>query len=219
VKRDRIKYDYRLGDIVRGMHLPLVKQRKCHINRLPELIKRNYKNTIAYQYVVRSKSNNDIDLLHQIVNEFQLANKYVLPGNDEIVIHLRLGDVIENSKYTPAQHLAESLPSIGPGLPADTKYIEPLQFFIDKIQPYDHIDNITLVTSYHMVSDHVKSNDYLNAIVEYFLSRGKIVSIRDKKHPDDDFVYLCNSKLFLPTRGHFSYLAKQLVTRNRGTVL
>ena len=66
-------------------------------------------------------------------------------------------------------------------------------------------------------SDSKGSEWYKSKVVEFFTRRGYEVVQRLSALPDDDFVYLANSRYFLPTGGGYGGQASACVERLGGT--
>ena len=68
-----------------------------------EVVKNNeeFKNTILCKYLIQLQDElePDFDLLKKIVQEHTQEYKCEIPEENELVIHLRLGDIFQKSKY------------------------------------------------------------------------------------------------------------------------
>ena len=84
---------YRLGDMVKGK-----------INEKKEYQKGKYKNTIAGLYLEKTKNlaiNQryfNYKILDQIIQQKKKENNFILPSKEDIVIHLRVGDIMKLDK-------------------------------------------------------------------------------------------------------------------------
>ena len=65
---------------------------------LSEYIFRLFPNSIASQYLKRTKRVNDIPVLSNIVDEYVTSHNIDIPAEDVMVMHLRVGDVIDMTK-------------------------------------------------------------------------------------------------------------------------
>lgn len=59
-----------------------------------------YKNTILNSYLKKNKNNNtNLYLLLECIKEYNFKNKLPIPSYNEIVIHLRMGDVVDKKWF------------------------------------------------------------------------------------------------------------------------
>ena len=97
----------------------------------------------------------------------------------------------------------------------DYKYFEKN---IDKIK--DKIDQVTIVGGYHVKRNSTRSEIYLNKICNFISAKGLKVEKRINKYtPDEDFLYMCNSRFFLKTGGGYSDLINEMVKKNNNIFL
>jgi hypothetical protein len=140
-----------------------------------------------------------------------------------LVIHLRLGDVIEHSKYSSTQHWENYLNSEGPGL-SGYKYIKSKYFFINMIHKiqneHKNIDTITLIWGDHKnLKSLIKSNEYIEQLNDLFDKYHYKVNVYFNRDADEDFIYMSNAKYFVPTGGGFSKLISKMVEYDNNNVL
>ena len=65
-----------------------------------------------------------------------------------------------------------------------------------------------------------KSCKYIDVIKKYFENNGHTVELRLGKPPDDDFIFMTNSKYFIPScSGNYTLLVKKIVKILGGKVL
>ena len=70
-----------------------------------------------------------------------------------------------------------------------------------------NINEIILVGGYHRKNiDHSKSEEYIQKVKEFFENNNYIVETRIDGDPDDDFIFMCNAKYFVPSGGTYSLL-------------
>ena len=170
-------------------------------------IKHKYKNSIGDLYLKRNKSRKkNYELIKNIVNE-KSKNYKNLPKSNEVILHLRIGDSIKDFKNGRFIY--------------NKNYATRLEY-IDKIIPFLKNKNIILIYGSHNTESQNKIN--LNQIyikkLKDKLKKNKII-FKDKftGNPDDDFIYMCNSKTFIKSGGGFSQLISQIVKRKGGKVI
>lgn len=159
------------------------------------------------------------------------------PGDQDIaIVHLRLGDVLENNSTTveeflEGQHFDPRAPNIGfVGVKGSYNgnvsfgYVKPLSYYeaVVNILPL-HVRRIVLIGGSHKVLDMSKSLQYVEAIQTFFKNRGYDVMTRITTNPswqaaDEDFTFLSNAAHYVPGGGGYSYMAGKLVEYRGGRV-
>lgn len=215
-KIEHFSIPYRLGDMIKGWGRDDEKNGiKAHFKYYP--------NSIVSKYLKKTNDNNNIEVLNEVCDIIKKRNNVKIPFPNELVIHLRLGDVIENSKYSSTQHWENYLNSEGPGLPG-YKYIKPKSFFINVIKKiknkHKNIDKIILIWGDHKnLKSLKKSNEYIKRINDLFNRHHYDVNVFFNRDADEDFIYMSNAKYFVPTGGGFSKLISKMVQFNNNNVL
>ena len=205
---------YRLGDMYYDETERIDKEGKyCHYNKFPDSIATKYMKQTEKSLI---KSNNS-NVLLSIINSDDYEN-FVKPNKNSIVIHLRVGDVIDETNNSVDDFLNKDIRFFHSDI-VTKKYVHNRQYY-EKIisQLPNNINNVIFVYGYHTDSDHSKSEQYINAISEIFKLHGFDVNYRRDMDPDDDFIYMCNSKHFVKSGGGFSNLISQMVKKNGNIV-
>ena len=192
---------YELGDMVR------FRQPGGRVHHL-----KHFPNSIATEYMLSTQENNDFNTLLDIINKRQ--PKFY--PHDTLVIHLRIGDVIDEINVSLRDMLADYT------LWKNRKqYVKPIKYYkdlIDTIHNYK-IKKILFIGGFHKKSNHDKSLQYVNYIKQYFENNGFKCTTRINENADEDFLIMCNSKYFLPSGGGFSVVIKEMVILKGGTVI
>lgn len=170
---------YRMGDAI------IIQN-----NAKPTILKK-YKGTIAYQYLINKcpksgTKNVNVDRLNKIVDEHIKEKKYQIPNDDDLVLHLRLGD----------RKLVHS--------------VDELNELITYIEDIVAFKKLIIVTAFHMVSaskDDDSKYGILNELLSYCESNNINVNIRSSNNPDEDFCFLVKAKSLICTKGGYSILA------------
>jgi len=202
---------YRLRDIVRG--LAVHQARRCH---------QKFPHSIASEYLRRRKNQTmDLPLICTIVHE-RAAKFGRTPSKNDLVVHIRLGDVAKSSGH----EMWESGARIGLAM---HEYVRPRSYYEHLALPaQSSVSSVVLISS----DIHKNDGDYLHntttesrngalyrAIVqEWFESKGYTVQERYNRLPDEDFVYMATAKMFVLGGGGFSYVASLCVEKEGGTV-
>lgn len=172
---------------------------------------------------VMSSDNRGELLLELILNAvLKRSESLAPPPLGAIVIHVRVGSPVDNSPYSVKGLL---YPERQPGL-RRWSTIPPIAYF-DHILPSGVIygSRIVLVVTSEATGRRQAPVPSKSCLVvfwlkQYFIERNaSVVAIRVGEKPDDDLVYISQSSTFVPTAGHFSGLAAELVKRRGGIVL
>ena len=142
------------------------------------------------------------------------SKDYDVPKDKELIIHLRIGDVIDWEYSDSIDDLLEGKKSYD--------YLRDYDYFdkmSQKVIALD-IEKIIIVGGYHTKEDHSRSEEYVAKIKKYIEDRGFKVETRiDKASGDEDFIYMSNSKYFLKSGGGYSGLVNRMVKMNNAMVL
>lgn len=190
---------YRLGDAVLLRGVPCGRLAFNYV----ATDQQHFNGTVLYEYGLKIDQNNpepQWEVLRETVARKSQEMKLALPREDELVIHLRMGD---------------------------TKgFKQPAEIFVDYIMELIHylvtpITQITIVTALHfgklllenqMTKEQVsiaKSNDVrkIRKICDLFSERMIKARLYSHKEIDKDFCFLSNSKYLVLGNGHFSACA------------
>ena len=142
---------------------------------------------------------------------------------DDLVVHLRIGDVLENSKYTVKSHLFQQRKvkmrmRYWPNRGRDPGYVKPMWVYQQAAKKYKGtVKNVVLVAGGCYATNFVKSIDYVMAVKRFFESEGFPVRLRIGQMPDDDFVFMARAGVskgvanFVQGGGRFSELIQKLI--------
>lgn len=211
--------NYRLGDVFESKFIDYEfsaqglktwpTQRKIDFKgTLRDYTLEHFPNSIAASYIVRSNTQHDYQLLKQICTE--RADVSNTPPADVLVMHLRVGDVIDYSKHTYDDFLRSET--------CDTFcYVRPLQSIIDSAAR-SKMNKVVLVAGAHVPDPLPQSQCYLEIVAQELKNNGYEVTMRLAGHPDDDLIYMSNARHFSPSNGGFSRIITRLVQMNGGSV-
>ena len=205
--------DYRISDVI--------FKRGCRFEHSTEavLTKPAYENSILKKYLQLNSGAPDLVLFQKCVREFQQENNIAIPDNDELVMHLRMGDVVEIPWFSNTQ-----------------KYIQSI-IGLKELVERENIKKITIVTcfayqawsedSIHLKPANVSEWNYndekqqinietmdriLSTIADNF---DQTLKVQSSTSADEDVVYCSHAKYFLhdvrqPGTGGFSVLLRKL---------
>ena len=166
--------------------------------------------TIAWEYLHERYSVFDFEILCDRIVRRRGGSLSQLPPSDAVVIHLRLGDDIEwQWRHT----------DLWDG--EDHRKVKNKAYFDAAVEKFPvDVKTVIIVGSavHRNYLSHSKGSEwYTSKVVEFFTRRGYEVVQRLSALPDDDFVYLANSRYFLPTGGGYGGQASSCVERLGGT--
>ena len=195
---------YRLGDVI-GYE----NYNKSKLTRF--WYKFYYKNSIATEYLSKTEKIYDFDILHQIVKNRSSKLKNI-PGDEDLVIHLRIGDVIEKEYTGSIDDLLE-----GKSYYCYLISYKDIENALKKLKDKKlNIKKIIIVGGYHIHGNHDRSNTYINKIKDFLRNKNyNVVKRINTDEPDEDFLWLANSKNFLRSGGGFSNLVNKMVEMNK----
>lgn len=183
-----------------------------------EVVKNNeeFKDTILCEYLtqVSNDSEPDCELLKKIVQEHTLKNKYEIPVENELVIHLRLGDIFQKSKYEKLR-------------------VKRLKKSVDRLFENDNVLNsnpdalgkITVVTALHYGANETNGKHFFNKlsynqnlsflknVEERINERGFELNLVSNESTDLDLCYMANSKYFVKGCSNFSHIIEKCMKK------
>ena len=210
-QKDFFKGDkYRLGDMIKYKNHRYNKDLgfNYHKNKFP--------NSIATEYMLTTNNMSDYPVLLKIISKRNYPRQY----NNYLVIHLRLGDVIENSTNSVDDFLLKPVYLTHPN-GNSVNYVKPLEYYqqiINKSKTLG-VSKAILITGFHQGTNHTKSLQYVSHVKNLFQSKGFQCQTRINLDPDEDFLIMCNAKYFVPSGGGFSDVITNIVKLKGGRVI
>lgn len=193
---------YRLGDVV-FHHGHYWDQSTKHILENDE-----FKETILRRYIegcadnnLRNKNLDYVSLLRNVINDKIKNEAYPVPLEDELVIHLRLGDVCNEKRFLQQD------------------YVKVIKDYQDEHK----ITKVTFCCAFHygnyternlwIYNDqkHQKNVTKLTALFTQILEIPDIIiDVKSSSDIDQDIVYIAKSKHFVPDFGGFTRLMSEI---------
>jgi hypothetical protein len=203
--------EYRLGDMITIAARWTDSGEKYHFKTFP--------NSIATEYMKKSKTQRNYSILENILRE-RTKKTDDLPGDKDLVVHLRVGDVVEYNKSSLIEIITKYTHyNLFSPISNYTCPIRNIQEKLDKLNG-DEIQKIILVAGSHYNILTPKSCRYIDIMKKYLEDKGYNVELRLGKEPDADFVFMSNSKYFIPScSGNYTKLIKVMVKIMGGKVL
>jgi hypothetical protein len=183
---------------------------------------RMFPDSIAAQYLKKTKRINDINVLSDIVDEFATKHETPLPAADVMVMHLRVGDVIDGTDVPVREFFNRRVNSYFALFGIEPEgwspvYVRCLESFDRALKKTKELGfhKIALVYGFHIGYSVKKSRQYLAGLRNYAHSQGFEVEMITHGDADVSFAYACNAKHFIPGGGGYSKLISKVV-RHKG---
>jgi hypothetical protein len=211
---------YALSDIVSNIS-PGVKQLDwiCGNGTTPAALPDSL--ACAFHSLQPSGNESPFSRLFRVVQQ-RLTSTSNLAPKEAIVVHVRIGDVVDDSKDS-VYNMLRSQTFFYDFAPWQdwNAYVKPLNHFVELEKLASTGQAVVLVASAHGEDESrpLKSCQYLHAVSNFFQDKGHPVTLRTGHTPDSDVLYVSSSSFFAPTGGGFSRLLGSLAKRRGGTIL
>ena len=202
--------------------------------QFPEGKKRHEKfpGTIIHKYYQRTSESGDYKVLRDVIDDVCSTREIEIPRRDCCVIHLRTGDIIDNSEFTVDEFLAKKRYYVYDHeknaykkkqwnqYVKTSKYYERVMKKLRKLEigqvsfsynlefnPFSK----TKTRGHHRSENNGKSIDYVQRIHDLFIKESFGVVGYERHDVDHDFIHMCNSSFFVPSGGGLSRMIVQMV--------
>lgn len=220
--------NYRLGDCIRDCD---VCQQSIKASKYKNLsIAGEYWHNACNQTVGKARGRN-FTFLNQLFdryekNPYPYTRPWPKPADDELVIHLRIGDVMENPIYIGENTTVLQMLRDG----ADTRHgpnsaypngIRSIDEFLTSIRE-SGLQKIVIRGGSHRPIPCPRSLIYSNCLAEAFQKAGFNVTdfrVNGEENPDQDFFYMARARYFYPSTGGYSQHISTLVTQRGDTLV
>ena len=174
------------------------------------------RDTLAVAYSKNTKNRNDRNLVMKLIDAMHNSSANTKPEPNALVIHLRLGDVIEKSRSSAQDMLLYG------GTPKHHKNfnnaIKPAHELLEAAS-HAKPDHVYLVAGAHSpLHPRCKSWPYANCVHRVFQYTGYNTSLIMFKDPDQAFVFMQYAKKFVVGVGGYSRIIAFLVRLRGGVV-
>ena len=210
--------EYRVGDIfyyksARGINY-------CGEITCKEYHLTNFPNTIASEYMRRTDDEGNYEILNNIVLNTTLKDPSLYVPKNSCMIHLRIGDVIDESEFTVMQLLEEARLHKFPG-GGGRHYVKPRSYYLEKIEKLKDlgVKDVTIIAGSHININLTKSWKYITEIEKLFKNNDFNVMLYTGNHPDDDLILSSRVKYFVKSGGGYSIILSEINRLNGGTTL
>lgn len=197
-------YPYRFGDFIKGYIYK--NQKKTFF-----IYSKIYKNTLALKYYNEVKNIPDDEKW----NNLDILNKLTESNNNlDVVLHLRLGDVIgDYNKETNTFNQRD-------GNKKYTYFYQP-NVYINIVKELKKLNIKKVNVFYGSHTDDFDENNklYVNKIKSIFESNNIEFIESLTNNADEDFILMSNSKIFIKSGGGYSRIIGRLVLIKGGSVI
>lgn len=222
---------YRLSDMIRASHF---RNESCTYDGLntnsdcnqgenwEQYHTRKFPDSIVVKFVQKSEKEKT-DIIPTLWSILKSTDSTInLPDPNTVVLHLRVGDVIDMTSIHHGREFWENKintwqASGKDSAPAWANYTITKHDFESLALPPD-TNKISIVYGFHTNGDHRKSIEYLQTIEEY-LKKKYEVAFETHENADDALRFMSHAKCFIRSGGGFSRLCAEMVEHNKGDVL
>lgn len=204
ILKSRKQSSYRLGDFIKGYIYENQKYLFLIYNRI-------YKNTLALKYYNEVKNLPD----DKKWNNFDILNKLTKSNKKlDVVLHLRLGDVIGD--YNKEKNIFERRA----GNIKITYFYQPNVYInIAKELNKLNIKEVNVFYGSHTNDFDENNKLYVKKIKNIFESNNIKFIESSTNNADKDFILMSNSKIFIKSGGGYSRIISNLVLKRGGRVI
>ena len=200
-----------------------------------------FPNTIIYEYYKKTSEQSNYKILCDVIDRVQSIRKIEIPKNDRCVVHLRTGDIIDNSEFTVDEFLSEKRyyqynHDEGDYIKNEwNNYVKPMSYYATVAKKLKNIKVNDVSFSYNLnfnpfatskrrkiyqrSNSTEKSSEYAQRIKDFFLEKSFNIVKYECKDIDYDFIYMCNSCFFVPSGGGLSKTVSKIVKLKGKTVV
>lgn len=194
---------YRLGDCIKGC-------RTCG----------NDTDTIAFAYSQAAcpSSLNNLKVIKELLHQKDGKEGFEVPDPNAVVIHLRLGDVMERVSISATTMLMDgATPRHNGKFPGA---IRSIYQYLDDLQETGATKVEIVGGSHHAYTGQTKSLPYAHCLHYALHMAGYQTSLRlGGVSPDQDFYYMSHSKRIMVSSGGFSRLMGQMAVEHGGEII
>lgn len=182
-----------------------------------------YSETLLFKYLNNKSKDSDLEVFGRCVKDILSSKDIPHPSDNELTVHMRLGDIMSNHNNVDIEKSKEIEPQIARwvGYNNRRKNINLRYYnkFYERYQIPQSIDTVNVVTALNF-SGHAKSGlcsydqdaidgsfKILHSFEQQTTSSGLKFKITSNQDPDIDFCLLCLSKNFVLSRSGLSELA------------
>jgi len=199
--------DYRLGDCIK-LCSGCQSTNHSYANSFAEL----YSSSHCKK---KEKKKNNFTFVREMLDTY--SGSYPRPAEDELVLHFRLGDVIELSKASVITMLSKGA---NPAHVANFKSaIKSVNEYLDTIST-SGLQKVSIRGGSHKAQRYKKSRVYAGCMKRAIQTAGYVVRMEvDSRNPDADFYYMAFAKKIVVSTGGFSRIVGKMVELGGGEII
>jgi hypothetical protein len=202
---------YRLGDLVHGF----IGKRIARLN-VSDLFCSKWKGSIGCEYALGKHMPKDYVLLEHLVQKRMLNPewKHCLAPRNAIVIHLRVGDVFDWSKYDCNKKALHS--------DKDCHYATRTNAF-QKLSALKNVSAAVVVGNPFYRKDEIghdgrHSLRYMSSVCDILRRHFTVIQYTNRS-ADCDLLTMCTASFLVSSKGGFAKIAQYIVQRQNGTLI
>lgn len=163
---------------------------------------------------IKYKGGMNMTIIEQLLRMRDEKPGFTRPDPDALVIHLRLGDLIEETNATASRMLTHgAVPQS-----REKQWIRSVHEYLSDIKE-SNSTKIVIVGGSHQ-AESTKSRVYADCLQEAIALSGYTVTMRtDGFSPDQDFYYVSHAKRVMVSIGGFSWLMGHMAQRHGGIII
>ena len=230
-KRYKIQWpNYRLGDCIRFCDACRSSWKSSRYKKLS--IAGEYWNVVCHRKNAYDRSRgNNFTFLDELFQRYEADPRpyrkpWPRPADDELVIHLRIGDVMDYPIYIGNTSVVQMLRD-----GADTRHglngadypkgIKSIHDYLSLIRE-SNLTKVALHGGAHIHKLFPNSRIFTGCLSKAIRRAGYNISslkVAGEDNPDQDFFYMSHAKYFVPSTGGYSHLIASFVERRGGTII
>ena len=202
---------------------------------------KRFPGTIIHEYYQKTSQPNNRKILIEVIEKMQADRQIIKPSPDCCIIHLRTGDIINNSEFSVEQLMSKKRyfqknAKTGSYIKANwNQYVKTKQYYILAAERLKRI-NIKKVSflynldfnpfadsetngKYPCNLNNEKSARYVEEVKSIFIKNSFEIDEYKGQDVDYDFIYMCCSEFFIPSGGGFSRLIKEILKLRKKTII
>lgn len=201
---------YRLHDLYAGR---MQKDLNIHNNNLSSVVCARWPQSVGCLYLSRTRKWRNKRALLDALDAYLLQRNSTRPSADALVVHLRLGDVLDWPFYKEVRKCdAEH----------GCYWVHPLRLY-EQLRVPSSVRHVELVGDpWYRFDTHIgnrQSLAYRQRVADIFAHAHKLpVTIRPPAAADEDLAYMAQARHLVPSRGGFGALVADAAWHRNGSV-
>jgi len=201
-------HKYRLGDCIKMC---------CACGNFPDSLASLYNERACQEHNLHNKTGGNEAIIDEILQMRDGVKGFVKPADDEMLIHVRLGDVVEESRDDVATMLVHG------GIPKQSNFrnVRGIKSAFELLSNAHEsgAHKVKMIGGSHKRVNATKSRPYAECLRKTFETAGYEVSLEvGTANPDQDFYRLSHAKHIVVGSGGYSRLVGRNAERHGGKI-